>query len=125
MGSRNDFNKLFDEFQACEFFNDAMHTLSWIESVSGGIDRVTGIQTTTDTVYSADSFLLSPSKSERPSAQIFRDIQAGDIVVVSQITEMIKKPKLNSIMTFDSEDFTVKEIVSDSVGVTWKFLLRN
>ena len=45
MGSRNDFNKLFDEFQACEFFNDAMHTLSWIESVSGGIDRVTGIQT--------------------------------------------------------------------------------
>ena len=68
---------------------------------------------------------MSPSKSERPSAQIFRDIQAGDIVVVSQITEMIKKPKLNSIMTFDSEDFTVKEIVSDSVGVTWKFLLRN
>ena len=84
MGALSDFNKLFDEFQADEFFKDALHALSWTESVSGGIDRITGIQTTTDTVYSADSFLLSPSKSERPSAQIFRDIQAGDIVVVSQ-----------------------------------------
>tara|TARA_R110000782_G_scaffold141550_2_gene234284 strand:+ start:3641 stop:4018 length:378 start_codon:yes stop_codon:yes gene_type:complete len=125
MGALSDFNKLFDEFQADEFFKDALYTLSWTESVSGGIDRVTGIQTTTDTVYSADSFLLNPSKSERPSANIFRDIQAGDIVVASQVTEMVKKPKLNSIMTFNSEDFTVKEIVSDSVGVMWKFLLRN
>ena len=123
MGALSDFNKLFDEFQADEFFKDALYTLSWTESVSGGIDRVTGIQTTTDTVYSADS--LNPSKLERPSANIFRDIQAGDIVVASQVTEMVKKPKLNSIMTFNSEDFTVKEIVSDSVGVMWKFLLRN
>ena len=124
MGASNDFNELFDSFQSDPFFKDAMYLLSWVESISGGIDRVTGNQTVTNTTYSAQSFLLNPSRSERPSYRVFQDIQAGDIVVNSQVIEMIKKPKLNSIMTFNSENFTVKEIVSDTIGVTWTFLLR-
>jgi hypothetical protein len=123
-GANEIFNNLFDTFQATEFFQDAIYPFSWTESVSGGINRDTGAQVITDTIYSSDAFLLNPSKSERPSQSIFKDIQAGDVVAMVQTNELIKKPPIDTTVTFNGEDHVCKEIVSDPVGVSWKFLLR-
>lgn len=118
------FNDLFDAFQSSEFFSSALHPLSWIEETSGGIDRVTGAQAITEVTYSANAFLTNPSKSERPSQKMFKDLQAGDIVVSVQITELIKKPPINSKVTFNGENYSCKEIASDPANVLWRFLLR-
>lgn len=124
MGAKNDFNQLFKDFQADEFFQDALYALSWDEVVVGPINRVSGSSSSTTTTYNAMAFLVNPSKSERPSASVFKDIQVGDIAISVRQEELVKEPPLNSVVTFDGAEYSCKEIVSDPAKVTWKLLLR-
>lgn len=124
MGAKSDFSQLFDDFKIDEFFSDAVYSFSWVLETVTSIDRTTGASIKNTNTYSADAFLLNPSKGERPSQKIFRDIQAGDIVVMVKQAELEVKPPINQVVTFNSEEYSCKEVVSDPVGVTWKFLLR-
>lgn len=58
MGAKNDFNQLFKDFQADEFFQDALYALSWDEVVVGPINRVSGSSSSTTTTYNAMAFWL-------------------------------------------------------------------
>lgn len=123
-GSNEIFNDLFVSLQQAAFFYDALYPLSWIEEIQSGIDRETGVATVTTNTYSANAFLTNPSKSERPAEKIFKGYQAGDVVVLARQDELAKKPPLDSIVTFDGQEYTCKGVVRDPVGVTWKILLR-
>ena len=124
-GANSIFNDLFDTFQNTEFFQDALYPFSWTESISTGINRETGASTVVETVYASQAFLLNPSKSERPAASVFKNIQAGDIAIIVQQNELTKAPSLDVDVSFNGKTYTCKEIVSDTVGVSWKLLLRN
>lgn len=125
MGARDTFNELFKTFQNDDFFKDALYTFSWDEVISLGIDRVTGDQSTTTNTYSAEAFLVSPSRSDKPANSMFRDYQVGDIVVSARQEELIKRPPLNQEVTFNNIKYICKEVISDSVGVSWQMLLRS
>lgn len=123
-GAKAEFDQLFQDFQADEFFASAVYSFSWVEIGTASIDRTTGDSTSSTTTYTAEVFLVNPSKSERPADSIFRDLQVGDIAVSARQGELVKKPPLDSIVTFNGEQYSCKEVVSDTVGVAWKFLLR-
>lgn len=123
-GANREFNDLFDDFQNDEFFRDAMYSFSWVEETSTSIDRETGESTINSTTHSCDAFLINPSKSERPSASVFKEIKAGDIAILIQQNELSLEPPLDTEVSFNGKSYTCKEIVPDTVGVSWKFLLR-
>jgi len=123
-GANTVFNNLFDVFQNTEFFQDAIYSFSWTDVIHSSIDRVTGDSIETSTVYSSNCFLVNPSKTERPSQSIFKNLKAGDIAVLVQQNELLVAPELDKEVTFNGKTYTCKEIVADPVSVTWKFLLR-
>jgi len=125
MGAKNTFNELFKTFQNSEFFKDALYDFSWTEKISGGIDRLTGHQIVSTIDYHCAAFLISPSKAERPSQSMFRDFQVGDIMINVRQEELIKAPPLNHVVVFNGKNYTCKEILPDSAGVSWKMLLRS
>ncbi len=124
VGSNKIFNYLFVSFQNNPFFADAMYDLTWVEEISSGIDRDTGEALVTKNTYEAKSFLLNPSKSERPMESILKNYQAGDIVVLSRQEELMKKPPLDHEVVFDGETYICKGVAKDSIKVSWKILLR-
>lgn len=124
MGSKNDFQNLFDEFAADDFFADAVYAFSWTEEIVGTINRTTGVASKSTNTYSCNAFRLNPSRTERESKRVFRDTQIGDIVIMVNQRDLAAAPPLNHLVTFDGEIYSFKGIVQDPVKATWKFLLR-
>ena len=121
--AKEEFNALFDDFLADEFFSSAKRDFEFTE-VENTVDIQNGTSTSTETTYSAECFQVSPTKSDNQALFEAGGIQANDILISVKQDDLVKSPSLEQSCTLSGKDYVCKAVFPDPATVQWKILLR-
>lgn len=132
-GLVNDFQELISDFKTDPFFAGtgpddlgALYTLEYTVSTPGGFDPATGPTPGTETTYTTEAFEISlTERSERTGTKQFQDVRHQDRAVFVQVEDTFPQPIIDQIVTFDNQQYLVREILdAATLRIGYKLLLR-
>ena len=122
--AKTEFEALFDQFLASDFFGPAAKLVTFTIESGGTVDPITGDVTGgSSTVYSANGFIRNIRDNE------FKDVQGGDMVFAVKQVDLGYTPVdqdtvvISGGSTFDGT-YQVIELKADGADVAYHMQLR-